>query len=95
MQLIRGSVTLPHGTGRDCKVAVLADDDASVAAAHAAKAAVVGGEELLDKIAETKSLAADVVIATPAMVPKLRKVARILGPRCVSWCFALWDANHL
>jgi hypothetical protein len=84
LQIIRGNVSLPHGTGRDRAVAVFADDDAAVSAAKAAGAAVVGGEDLLARIAETKSLAVDVVIATPAMVPKLGKVARILGPRCVS-----------
>jgi hypothetical protein len=84
LQIIRGNVSLPHGTGRDRAVAVFADDDAAVSAAKTAGAVVVGGEDLLATIAETKSLAVDVVIATPAMVPKLGKVARILGPRCVS-----------
>lgn len=94
---MRGSVSLPHGTGQDIKVAVFASNDSDVAAAQAAGAAIVGGEELVTQVAEDKALAVDAVVATPDMVPKLGKIARILGPRCalyrvrgfcVRWSFA-------
>lgn len=81
-QLVRGTVDLPHGTGRARRVAVFAEG-AAAEAARAAGAAIVGAEDLVDTIAESKALAADVVVATPAMQPRLSKVARILGPRCV------------
>jgi ribosomal protein L1 len=80
-QLVRGTAELPHGTGRVREVAVFAEGD-EAEAARAAGATVVGGEALVNQIAETKSLAADVVVSTRAMQPRLSKVARILGPRC-------------
>lgn len=85
MQLIRGTVSLPHGTGQDTKVAVFASSASDVAAAEAAGAALVGGEDLVAKVAEDKSISADAVVSTPDMVPKLGKIARILGPRCAAW----------
>lgn len=83
MQLIRGTVSLPHGTGKDTKVAVFTSSEAETAAAEEAGAAIIGGEDLVAKVAEAKAIAADAVVATPDMVPKLGKIARILGPRCV------------
>ena len=80
---MRGTAELPHGSGRVRRVAVFADG-ADADTARAAGAAVVGADDLLSRIAETKKLDADVVVATPAMLPKLSKVARILGPRCVA-----------
>lgn len=79
-QLIRGSVALPHGTGKDKRVAVFAQG-ADQALAQEAGAAIVGGEELVAEVAERKGIDADIVIATPDMMPKLGKVARILGPK--------------
>ena len=82
MQLVRGTVSLPHGTGQDMKVAVFASSASDITAAQTAGAVTVGGEQLVAKVAEDKALAVDAVVATPDMVPKLGKIARILGPRC-------------
>ena len=82
VQLVRGVVSLPHGTGRERRVAVFVDTEEDAAAARAAGAALVGGDDLVADVAANKGLAADAVIATPAMQARLGKVARILGPRC-------------
>lgn len=79
-QLVRGSVTLPHGTGKQKKVAVFATGPAATAAEKAG-AAIVGGEELIAKVQQKGGIDADVVVATPDMMKHLSKVAKILGPR--------------
>lgn len=76
-QLVRGMVVLPHGTGKSKKIAVITST--SAAEAKAAGADIVGGEELIDKI--SKKIDFDVLVATPEMMPKLAKVAKILGPK--------------
>lgn len=79
-QLVRGSVTLPHGTGKQKKVAVFATGPAATAAQKAG-AAIVGGEELVAQVQQKGGIDADVVVATPDMMKHLSKVAKILGPR--------------
>lgn len=79
-QLVRGSVTLPHGTGKQKKVAVFATGPAATAAEKAG-AAIVGGEELVAQVQQKGGIDADVVVATPDMMKFLSKVAKILGPR--------------
>lgn len=77
-QNIRGMLSLPNGTGKTVRVAVFtinSQDDAKKAGAD-----VVGGEELIDKVANG-FLDFDRVIATPDMMPKMSKVARVLGPK--------------
>lgn len=77
-QNIRGMLSLPNGTGKKVRVAVFTinnQDEAKKAGAD-----VVGGEELIDKVANG-FLDFDRVIATPDMMPKMSKVARVLGPK--------------
>jgi large subunit ribosomal protein L1 len=77
-QNLRGMLSLPHGTGKTVRVAVFtenAGDDASKAGAD-----VVGGTELIDKVAGGY-MDFDRVIATPDMMPKMSKIAKVLGPK--------------
>jgi len=77
---IRGAVVLPNGTGKTKKVAVFAEgNDADNA--KKAGADFVGAEDLIDELAKTGIVNFDVAIATPSMMVKLSKLARILGPK--------------
>ena len=78
-QIVRGTVTLPHGTGKDVKVVVFASDQAKEA--EEAGADLVGGQELADEIAGGRELDWDVTIATPDMMPVVGKLGQLLGPR--------------
>ncbi|CAM0910344.1 unnamed protein product [Alopecurus aequalis] len=80
-QMVRGAITLPHGTGKTVRVAVFAEGPAAEEA-RAAGADVVGGDELIEEIRKGGGkLSFDKCIATPMFMPRLSKVARILGPR--------------
>ena len=78
-QQVRGIVTLPHGTGKTKRVLVLCTPD-KVAAAEEAGAEYVGLEEFITKI-EGGWTDIDVIIATPAVMPKIGKLGKVLGPR--------------
>lgn len=78
-QSVRGVVALPHGTGRQTRVAVFAKGD-KADEARAAGAAVVGAEDLVELVQSGK-LDFDRCIATPDMMPLVGRVARVLGPR--------------
>lgn len=78
-QNVRDTVVLPAGTGKTIRIAVLADaDDAK--AGKSAGADIAGSDELLAQL-DKEQIEFDVLIATPAMMPKLGKYARLLGPR--------------
>jgi large subunit ribosomal protein L1 len=78
-QAIRGTVTLPHGTGKTKRVLVLSPADKE-AEAKAAGADYVGLDEYITKI-EGGWTEVDVIIATPSVMPKIGKLGKILGPR--------------
>ncbi|WOL05657.1 hypothetical protein Cni_G14386 [Canna indica] len=80
-QMVRGALTLPHGTGKSVRVAVFAEGSAAEEA-RAAGADIVGGDELIEEIKNGGGkLNFDKCIATPTFMPRLSKIARILGPR--------------
>jgi large subunit ribosomal protein L1 len=78
-QQVRGVVSLPSGTGRDVRVAVIAKD-AKAAEAEAAGADIVGGEELVERI-QGGFMEFDRVIATPDMMALVGRLGKVLGPR--------------
>ena len=78
-QMVRGSVSLPHGTGKNVRVAVFAQGDAAKAATEAG-ADFVGYEDLIKKV-QGGFTDFDSAIATPDAMGEVRKIARVLGPR--------------
>ena len=80
--IVRGSAVLPHGTGKQTRIAVFATDF-DLEKAKSAGADVTGGKDLVDQIRESKgsSIDFDQAIATPAMMSSLASIARILGPK--------------
>ena len=78
-QQVRGVVSLPSGTGRDVRVAVIAKD-AKAEEATAAGADIVGAEELVERI-QGGFMAFDRVIATPDMMALVGRLGKVLGPR--------------
>lgn len=79
-QQVRGTIVLPHGTGKSKKVLVLAKGE-KAEAAKAAGADYVGDDDLVNKIAKDNWIDYDAVVATPDMMPALGKIAKILGPK--------------
>ena len=78
-QMVRGVVSLPHGTGKDVKVLVICESDNN-AAAEKAGADFIGLDDYLEKI-KSGWLDFDVLITTPSCMPKIGILGRFLGPR--------------
>jgi large subunit ribosomal protein L1 len=78
-QMVRGTVNLPHGTGKTARVLVFANA-AKAEEARAAGADIVGGDELIEKVGGGW-LDFDAVVATPDMMGKVGRLGRVLGPR--------------
>ena len=78
-QIVRGTVALPSGTGKDVRVAVFAQGEAATAARDAG-ADIVGADDLAAQI-EGGMLDFDVAIATPDLMPLVGRLGRVLGPR--------------
>lgn len=79
-QQVRGTLQLPHGTGKSQRVAVFTNEENKKEAKEAG-ADIIGGEELIEEIAKSEKCDFDIAVATPDMMPKLGKIARILGPK--------------
>ena len=78
-QNIKGVTNLPNGTGKKVRVAVITSDD-KITEAKESGADLYGGQEFIDNISSNK-IDFDILIATPDIMPKLGKVAKILGPK--------------
>lgn len=79
-QMVRGSVALPHGTGKAVRVLVIAEEGRHQEAL-AAGADMAGLDDYIDRIQNQGFLDFDVLIATPGVMPKLGRLGRVLGPR--------------
>ncbi|HEX6194723.1 MAG TPA: 50S ribosomal protein L1 [Jiangellaceae bacterium] len=78
-QMVRGTVNLPHGTGKTARVLVFAQG-AKATEASEAGADVVGGDELIEEV-QNGRLDFDAVVATPDLMGKVGRLGRVLGPR--------------
>lgn len=78
-QNVRSTVSLPNGTGKTVRVAAFVPSDEADAATKAG--ADIAGEDVIQKLLEKEQLTFDILVATPQMMPKLGKYARLLGPR--------------
>ena len=78
-QMVRGTVNLPHGTGKTARVLVFANGP-KAAEAEAAGADIVGGDELIEKVAAGYT-DFDVAVATPDLMGKVGRLGKVLGPR--------------
>ncbi len=79
-QMVRGTVTLPHGTGKSVRIVAFAKGEKEKEAEEAG-ADVVGGEDLVKKIKDEGWLEFDKAVATPDMMSHVGKIGKILGPR--------------
>lgn len=80
-QMVRGVVVLPAGAVKKPRIAVIARNTDEKTAAQEAGATIVGGEELIEEIRVSGIINADAVVATPSMMSKVAKIAKLLGPK--------------
>lgn len=79
-QQVRSTIVFPHGTGKVKKVAAFVSGDKEKDAKEAG-ADIVGGEDMINEIAQSGKIDFDIAIATPDMMAKLAKIAKVLGPK--------------
>lgn len=79
-QNVRGTVSLPHGTGKEIRVLVFAGADKAKEAEEAG-ADIVGGKELAEELSSGRALDFDMTIATPDLMSEVGKLGKLLGPR--------------
>lgn len=79
-QQVRFTIVMPHATGKSKRIAAFVPADKEKEATDAG-AEVVGGEELIEQISKSGKIDFDVAVATPDMMPKIAKLAKILGPK--------------
>ncbi len=79
-QQVRGTVVLPHGTGKDVKVLVITKGD-KIKEAEEAGADFVGSEEMIEKIQTQNWFDFDTIITTPDMMGQVGRIGRVLGPK--------------
>lgn len=79
-QIVRVTIVMPHAAGKTKRIAAFVPGDKEKEAAEAG-ADIVGSEELIDKISQTGKIDFDIAVATPDMMPKIAKLAKILGPK--------------
>ncbi|MFH1142697.1 MAG: 50S ribosomal protein L1 [Candidatus Uhrbacteria bacterium] len=79
-QLVRGTISLPHMAGKTKRVVAFVEADKEDAAKKAG-ADIIGGEELIGQIIQTGKIDFDIAVATPSMMPKIAKAAKVLGPK--------------
>jgi large subunit ribosomal protein L1 len=80
-QMVRGSVSLPAGSPKKQKIVVFTEDPKQQKDVTSSGATQSGGEDLINEIVKNESLDADITVATPDMMPKVAKAAKILGPK--------------
>jgi len=79
-QQVRGTIALPHGSGKSKKIAAFVDGTDAKDAKEAG-AELVGAEDLIEDIVKSGKINFEIAVSTPAMMPKLAKLAKILGPK--------------
>jgi large subunit ribosomal protein L1 len=80
-QMVRGNITLPHSAGKAKVIIAFVGNAEKEKEAKDAGATIVGGEELIAEIAKSGKCDFEVAVTTPDMMPKLAKIAKILGPK--------------
>jgi len=80
-QIVRGNISLPHSAGKSKVIAAFVGNAEKEKEAKEAGATLIGGEDLIDQILKTGKCDFEVAVATPDMMTKMAKIAKVLGPK--------------